>query len=492
LALGSPSQARAGTYRVDVCTSEANAGVHFEPAPLFQQGFITAFACGQPFGGIEMVAQGPTAVTEQEWSLVAPADTTIGGIQFDQAFTPRPFRVDRLFVNVFTRNPNQFLENIRGTSLPADGGVEFNSVNAERLVGVLQCQPFQGHDFLEWCNGNNGATLGDVTFKNIKVRMVDAIPPTVALNEVPNPTTPLRGTVQIPYQAGDRGSGVKRVLLLRDFVRGVSRVSDLGEQQDSNDGKCVEPYKQMVPCRLVPLTTPFSVDTTKLPDGIHTITAVVLDAAGNETDSATFPVLIHNAPTNTKRPALAGAAQVGQTLRVNDGAWEGAPKTFAFQWLRCPGSILDKSEAGCTKIPSATQRTYTATAPDSGKRLVAKVTAENAAGTEPALSAPSAVVAEKPSSEVPHQSNAPQTKISKHPRSKVALRSSKLSLAKFAFSSDQAPSSFQCKLDKKPFKSCRSPFKRKVKPGRHSFQVRAVNSAGVADPTPAVFRWRVS
>jgi hypothetical protein len=494
LALGSPSRALAGTYRVDVCTPEANAGVQFEPPPLFQQGFVTEFACGQAFGGIEMLAKGPTAVVQQEWSLAAPPDLTIGGMEFDQDFLPRPFRVDRLFVTVSARNPDQVLESVQGSSLPAGGRAEFNSVNAKKVVGELRCDPRMEHDLIEWCNGNDGQALADVTFRNIKVRMVDAIAPTLGVTAIPSPTTPLRGTVQIPYEAGDQGSGVKAVVLLRDFVRTVSGIFVIGEQHDSNDGNCVEPYKQMVPCRLqISSPAPFSVDTTKIPDGIHTITAVVADAAGNETDSPAFTILVHNAPTNTARPALAGTAQVGQTLRASDGAWEAAVGPFADQWLRCPGAVVDKSEAGCTRIAGATQRTYIAAAADVGRRLVAKVTATNPHGDEAALSPPSAVVAEKPGgSEAPRPGAAPQTRISKHPRRKVALRSSKLSLAKFTFSSDQPSSSFKCKLDKAPFKSCRSPFKRKVKPGRHSFQVRAVNSTGVADPTPAVFRWRIS
>jgi hypothetical protein len=81
---------------------------------------------------------------------------------------------------------------------------------------------------------------------------------------------------------------------------------------------------------------------------------------------------------------------------------------------------------------------------------------------------------------------APNTILKKKPRRKTALRK-----ARFKFVSDQPGSGFQCKLDRKPFKPCRSPFKRKVKPGRHTFKVRAVNAQGVADPTPAVFRWKV-
>ena len=64
------------------------------------------------------------------------------------------------------------------------------------------------------------------------------------------------------------------------------------------------------------------------------------------------------------------------------------------------------------------------------------------------------------------------------------------SLAKFRFTSDQASAHFECKLDKGAFKSCRSPFKLRAKPGPHVFRVRAVDGAGLADPTPAVFSWK--
>jgi hypothetical protein len=62
---------------------------------------------------------------------------------------------------------------------------------------------------------------------------------------------------------------------------------------------------------------------------------------------------------------------------------------------------------------------------------------------------------------------------------------------RIAFGSDQAGSRFECKLDRGAFKPCRSPYRRVVKPGRHRLQVRAVNSDGVSDPTPALYRWRV-
>ena len=64
--------------------------------------------------------------------------------------------------------------------------------------------------------------------------------------------------------------------------------------------------------------------------------------------------------------------------------------------------------------------------------------------------------------------------------------------AKFKFTSTEAGSTFQCKLDRKPFKPCRSPKKYKgLKPGKHVFKVRATDAAGNTDPSPAVKKFKV-
>jgi hypothetical protein len=61
----------------------------------------------------------------------------------------------------------------------------------------------------------------------------------------------------------------------------------------------------------------------------------------------------------------------------------------------------------------------------------------------------------------------------------------------FRFRSDVSGASFECAVDKQPFKSCRSPFTAKsLKQGRHVFLVRAV-AGKVADPSPAKFAFKV-
>jgi len=61
----------------------------------------------------------------------------------------------------------------------------------------------------------------------------------------------------------------------------------------------------------------------------------------------------------------------------------------------------------------------------------------------------------------------------------------------FRFRSPSRGANFQCRLDRGPFKACRSPFTvALLKPGRHSFEVRAVSS-GSRDSTPATFAFKV-
>ncbi|MET0306130.1 MAG: hypothetical protein ABW196_07860 [Solirubrobacterales bacterium] len=62
----------------------------------------------------------------------------------------------------------------------------------------------------------------------------------------------------------------------------------------------------------------------------------------------------------------------------------------------------------------------------------------------------------------------------------------------FSFSSNEPGSTFECKLDKRPFKKCRSSktFKR-PRPGRHALRVRAIDPSGNVDLSPAVAHFEV-
>jgi hypothetical protein len=61
---------------------------------------------------------------------------------------------------------------------------------------------------------------------------------------------------------------------------------------------------------------------------------------------------------------------------------------------------------------------------------------------------------------------------------------------KIGFSSDVGGASFECKLDKAAYAPCRSPKSLQVKPGKHTFLVRAVAPGGT-DATPAKVKFKV-
>jgi hypothetical protein len=62
----------------------------------------------------------------------------------------------------------------------------------------------------------------------------------------------------------------------------------------------------------------------------------------------------------------------------------------------------------------------------------------------------------------------------------------------FRFGSDKASVRFECRLDKRPFRNCASPLTTKpLTPGPHTFQVRARDDSGRADPTPALYSFRI-
>jgi hypothetical protein len=79
----------------------------------------------------------------------------------------------------------------------------------------------------------------------------------------------------------------------------------------------------------------------------------------------------------------------------------------------------------------------------------------------------------------------PQTTITKAPHKKVTKAK-----VKIKFSSDEAGSTFSCKLDKGKYKPCDSPYKARVEPGKHKFSVYATDQAGNADSSPAKVKFK--
>jgi hypothetical protein len=81
---------------------------------------------------------------------------------------------------------------------------------------------------------------------------------------------------------------------------------------------------------------------------------------------------------------------------------------------------------------------------------------------------------------------APNTTITKAPATSTTSGT-----ASFSFTSNEARSTFACRLDGGSWKRCSSPKSYSVAPGAHQFAVRATDSAGNTDSTPAFAAWAV-
>ena len=92
------------------------------------------------------------------------------------------------------------------------------------------------------------------------------------------------------------------------------------------------------------------------------------------------------APVNVDPPTITGTAQVGEVLTANNGAWDNAPTSYRYRWLRCnPGGN------SCALL-AADGETYRLGQADVGRTMRVRVTAVNADGGTNARSEQTEVV----------------------------------------------------------------------------------------------------
>ena len=90
----------------------------------------------------------------------------------------------------------------------------------------------------------------------------------------------------------------------------------------------------------------------------------------------------------------------------------------------------------------------------------------------------------------PADTRPPQTRLLSHPRALVRTRKASRRVA-FRFASDEPGSRFRCRLDRRPWIPCASPWRLRMGLGRHTVRIAAIDRAGNADPSPVVFRFQV-
>jgi hypothetical protein len=84
----------------------------------------------------------------------------------------------------------------------------------------------------------------------------------------------------------------------------------------------------------------------------------------------------------------------------------------------------------------------------------------------------------------------PQTKLLRHPPKLLRVARGHRRLVAFRFGASEK-STFECRLDRKPYAPCRSPRRLRVGVGAHAFRLFAIDTAGNRDRTPALFKFRV-
>jgi hypothetical protein len=111
---------------------------------------------------------------------------------------------------------------------------------------------------------------------------------------------------------------------------------------------------------------------------------------GTAASVASAGKLVVGFPQSKQAPHVSGHAVIGRKLSASKGSWSGAPKTFAFQWLRC-----NAKGGSCVAVGNATHSSYRPAARDAGHRLRVRVKAANAAGSRTATSSATSRVSAK-------------------------------------------------------------------------------------------------
>jgi hypothetical protein len=244
--------------------------------------------------------------------------------------------------------------------------------------------------------------------------------------------------------------------------------------------------------------------------GGHTIT--VYGPTGSEVASATFPTEVPNGANQSTIVAATPEAESQFNIRADvalqlkpaskiersGGAacWEGLD---CVAWGSFSGSALSATgpPAAPAGIPSgmALRRSI---ARNCASLLEASDDRDNSAGDFDVVF-PNPRPNSVPPTEKPctgqasgpggggNAGGAPQTILKGKPAKKTRDRT-----PTFRFTSSDDSATFQCKVDGGKFKACRSPFTtRKLSFGKHTFRVRARDSSGEVDPSPATYGFKV-
>jgi len=246
-------------------------------------------------------------------------------------------------------------------------------------------------------------------------------------------------------------------------------------------------------CKLEPPAAAFApCDTqprvfTGLEDGDYEFKVRAVDKAGNVQDEPTsYAWTVDNSLEDTTPPETA------ITSKPPDPSTSPSA-SFSYSSSE-PGSHFEcKLDGGSFAGCPATGISYAGLAEGSHSFQVRAIDASNNVDPTPAGYSFSVVLSPVQAGPPPAVNPAPGPRNTSPPNTTIAKAAAKLHdrTPTFRFSSSKPGASFQCKLDRGPFKACRSPLTtKKLAFGAHTLAVRAV-AGGMADPSPAKLKFKI-
>jgi hypothetical protein len=221
-------------------------------------------------------------------------------------------------------------------------------------------------------------------------------------------------------------------------------------------------------------TSPWT--TSALSDGAHSASVRATDVAGNtDASPATRSFTVGTAPPpDTTAPDTTIAS--GPTGTTNDST-----PTFAYTASEANSVFECRVDSGswvnCTSP-------WTTSALSDGAHSASVRATDVAGNTDASPATRSFTVGTAP----PSDTTAPETTIGSGPTNPATSTS-----ASFGFTSSEAGSTFECKLDTGAFAACTSPKAYSaLSTGSHTFSVRATDAAGNTDATPAAQTWTIN